>query len=139
MIAETLLSRLGSVKRTGVDRWLARCPAHDDKRPSLSVREIDGDRVLVHCWSGCGVGNVLEAVGLTFEALYPERLSPHAKPERRPFPAADVLRAVEWETLVVAVAASHLGNGRELTDPDRKRLLLAASRLSAAVRESGHA
>jgi hypothetical protein len=139
MIAEALLSHLDSVKRTGVDRWLARCPAHKDKRPSLSVREIDGERVLVHCWSGCAVGDVLAAVGLTFEALYPERPSHHAKPERRPFPAADVLRAVEWEALIVAVAASHLGNDGELTENDRKRLLLAASRLTAAVKESGHA
>jgi hypothetical protein len=139
MIASALLARLNGLKQTGVDRWLALCPAHDDKRPSLSVREIDSDRVLVHCWSGCGVEAVLAAVGLTFEALYPEHPSHHAKPERRPFPAADVLRAVEREALIVTVAASNLGNGGELTDDDRKRLLLAASRLTAAVQESGHA
>jgi hypothetical protein len=139
MTADTLLARLDGVKRTGVDRWLARCPAHDDKRPSLSVREIDGERTLVHCWAGCAVGDVLAAVGLTLEALYPERPSQYGKPERRPFPAADVLRAVEWETLIAAVAASYLGNGGHLTDCDRKRLFLAASRLTAAVRESGHA
>jgi hypothetical protein len=40
--------------------------------------------------------------------------------------------------LVVAVAASHLGNGVALTDDDRKRVLLASSRLTAAVQESGH-
>jgi hypothetical protein len=139
MIADTLLARLDGVKRTGIDRWLARCPAHNDKRPSLSIREIDGERSLVHCWAGCAVSDVLTAVGLTFDALYPERLSQYGKPERRPFPAADVLRAVERETLIAAVAASYLGNGGDLTDCDRKRLLLAASRLTAAVRESGHA
>jgi hypothetical protein len=55
MIADTMLSRLDGVRRTGADRWLALCPAHDDKRPSLSVREID-NRVLVHCWADCTVG-----------------------------------------------------------------------------------
>jgi hypothetical protein len=138
MIAELFLSHLDGVKRTGADRWLACCPAHDDKRPSLSIREIDGDRVLVHCWAGCSVEEVLGAVDLTFDSLYPTRPTHHARPERRPFPAADVLRASEHEALIVAVAASNLGNGLELTEEDRARLLLASSRLSAAVKESGY-
>ena len=137
MTAELLLSRLHGVRRTGVDRWLAKCPAHDDKRPSLGVREIDGDRVLVHCWSGCETGDVLAAVGLTFEDLFPKRPTHHAKPEKR-WPAPDVLRAVGSEAGIVAVAASTIGNGGSLTVEDRQRARLAASRLIAAVQESGH-
>ncbi len=39
-------------------RWhgasgIARCPAHDDRTPSLSVRDGDGGRLLTHCFSGC--------------------------------------------------------------------------------------
>lgn len=136
MIAELLLSHLDGVKRMGANRWLACCPAHDDKRPSLSIREIDGDRVLVHCWAGCAVEGVLRAVGLTFDALYPTRPTHHARSERRPWPAADVLRAVQSEALIVAVAGCNLGQGVTLTDEDHDRLLLASSRLSAAVQES---
>ena len=105
MIADTLLSRLDGVRQTGADRWLALCPAHDDKRPSLSVREID-DRLLVHCWAGCSVQDVIVAVGLTFDALYSERTTHRCKPDRRPFPAADVLRALEYDALIAAVAAA---------------------------------
>jgi hypothetical protein len=138
VIAERLLSRLDGVKRTGVDRWLARCPAHGDKHPSLSVREIDGDRVLVKCWSGCTVEDVLGAVGLTFESLYPERPKHCSRPQRRPFPAADVLRALAHEALIAAVAASSQGAGAELTEQDRRRLVLASARIATAVQESGH-
>ncbi len=138
MIANSLLSRLESVRQTGADRWLACCPAHNDKRPSLSIREIE-DRVLVHCWAGCPVEDVIGAVGLTFDALYPARMAHRCKPERRAFPAADVLRALEREVLIAAVAASTLGNGGELSDTDRARLLLASTRISAAVSESAHA
>ena len=138
MIAEALLSRLDCVKRTGVDRWLAKCPAHADKRPSLGIREIDSDRVLVKCWAGCLTGDVLAAVGLTFESLYPARPTHRAEPERRPWPAADILRAVASEAFVVAVAASTLANGSELSPVDRERLLLASSRLTAAVQESAY-
>jgi len=138
MIAEALLSHLDGIRRMGADRWLACCPAHDDKRPSLSIREVDGDRVLVHCWAGCSVGEVLDAVGLTFDALYPTRPTHHARPEKWLFPAADVLRATAREALIVAVAASNLGNGIDLSAEDRQRLLIASSRLAAAVQESGH-
>jgi putative DNA primase/helicase len=34
-------------------QWIARCPAHDDHTPSLSIGEGDGGKVLVHCFAGC--------------------------------------------------------------------------------------
>ena len=40
-----LLNRLESVKKVK-DGWKARCPAHDDRDPSLSVSEAIGGRVL---------------------------------------------------------------------------------------------
>ena len=140
MSAATLLEKLDSVKRIGVDRWLARCPAHTDRRPSLAVRELDDGRVLVHDFAGCAVGDVLAAVGLAFDDLSRRGLTrTSSRGERRPFPASDVLRAVEHEALIAAVAASRIGNGGELTEEDRARLLLASSRLTAAVQEAGHA
>jgi len=49
-----------------------------------------------------------------------------------------VLRALGSEAGIVAVAASTIGNGGSLTVEDRQRARLAASRLIAAVQESGH-
>lgn len=135
--ADVLLARLDSVRRTGPDRWLAKCPAHDDKNPSLAIRELGDGRILIHDFAGCAVHDVLAAVGLTFEALFPERLG-EFRPERRPFPAADVLRAIGFETLLVATAASNVANGITLSARDQERLALAAGRIAAAVEESGH-
>ena len=39
---ERLLSRLDGVRETSTGQYMARCPAHDDKSPSLSVTERDG-------------------------------------------------------------------------------------------------
>ena len=64
-----LLGRLSCVRQTGPGRWIARCRAHEDRSPSLSIRDID-DRVLVHTFAGCGFGDVLSAVGLTLADLY---------------------------------------------------------------------
>lgn len=74
MTVEALVSRLEGMKRTGPGRWVAKCPAHEDKRPSLSIRELDDGRILAHCFAGCAVDDVLAAIGLDFEALFPERL-----------------------------------------------------------------
>ena len=41
MSADALLSRLDSVKRTGPDRWIGRCPAHEDRSPRMAVCELD--------------------------------------------------------------------------------------------------
>lgn len=38
---------------TGEGQWLARCPAHADRTPSLAIRDGEGGRVLVRCWAGC--------------------------------------------------------------------------------------
>lgn len=49
---QDILAQLKNVKRQG-NEWQARCPAHDDSKPSLSVREGEGGKVLTHCHAGC--------------------------------------------------------------------------------------
>jgi hypothetical protein len=133
MSADTLLSQLAGVKKTSVNRWLACCPAHLDKHPSLAVRELDDERVLIHCFAGCSVEEVLHAVGLELDVLYPERpIGQCLQPERHPFSAKDILEAVRHETLIVSVAASNIAHGETLVEDDRKRLMLASRRLQAA-------
>ena len=63
-----VLSHFSNVRRSG-DGWVARCPAHEDKNPSLAIHERDG-KVLVHCHAGCATENVLAAVGLTMADLF---------------------------------------------------------------------
>lgn len=133
MSADALLSRLENVKRTGTDRWIARCPAHEDRRASLSIREIEDGRVLVHDFAGCSVEEVLAAAGLDMAALFPERELAFGKRERRPFNAVDVLRCTAFEALVVATAASNIAHGTALTPVDLERLKLASARLQAAA------
>jgi putative DNA primase/helicase len=41
--------------------WMARCPAHDERTPSLSIRYAN-DRILVHCFGGCDQKTVLDAL-----------------------------------------------------------------------------
>ena len=67
MNAEIICEALGG-KRTGRDRYKARCPAHDDKSPSLSIAQKE--RVLVFCHGGCTQEEVISALrsrGLWYE------------------------------------------------------------------------
>ncbi len=79
---DRLLERLERVKATGPGRWSACCPAHDDKSPSLAIRELGDERVLLHCFTGCSTADVLAAVGLEFADLFPpdSRAIGHANP-----------------------------------------------------------
>jgi putative DNA primase/helicase len=51
MSAKTIARALGG-RRAGAT-WMARCPAHADREPSLSIKDGDGGRVLVRCHAGC--------------------------------------------------------------------------------------
>ena len=134
MSAEKLLSRLEGVRRTGQNSWICKCPAHGDRHASLSIRELDDGRALLHCFAGCEPSNVLTAAGLSFEDLFPNRPpNQHLKRARRPFNAIDILRCVEFESLIAAVAAGNLAKGLTLNERDYERLLVAASRLQRAV------
>jgi hypothetical protein len=58
-----VLSKLdGVTARAGY--WMARCPAHEDRRPSLKVGRGDRQPVVMTCHAGCDTRDVLAAVGL---------------------------------------------------------------------------
>lgn len=68
-----ILNRLQKVRKLTANRYIARCPAHQDGRPSLSLSEKD-DKVLLHCFAGCHPTDILEAVGLSFDDLFAKPL-----------------------------------------------------------------
>lgn len=59
--AAAIAHALGDAIRNG-QGWLARCPAHDDRSPSLSLADSDNGRLLVKCFAGCDARAVLAAL-----------------------------------------------------------------------------
>ena len=131
MSAQVLLDRLQGVRHTARDRWIARCPSHDDRSPSLSVRELEDGRTLIKCFAGCGAIDVLSAVGLEWAALFPEKLN-HAAPSRSCIPARDLLEIISEETSIVSIVAADILARCEICEADWKRLAIAAARISRA-------
>lgn len=77
MSADKLVSKLNHAKevkaRKGHTRsWVALCPSHDDKSPSLCIDEADNGKVLIKCWSGCGANEVIDSVGMKYHELFPD-------------------------------------------------------------------
>lgn len=132
---EKLTARLEQVNKTGKNRYIARCPAHADKSPSLALEERDG-KVLFHCFAGCAPEDVLAAVGLEFSDLYPER-PVHGKPGQFKFNPYDTLRCVAKEAGIAAIAAAQAAAGKPLSPADVERATLASERLYDAVRLLG--
>jgi len=131
--AAVLLDRLDRVKQTGPNRWVARCPSHQDRSPSLSIRELDDGRVLVHCFAGCGALDVLEALGLDWGSLFPPQLR-HVEllTTASRIPARDLLEIISEEMTVVAVVAADLLENKAISEADWTRLSQAAHRIGRA-------
>lgn len=129
-----LLARCAKVRNTGTGTWVACCPAHDDKHPSMAVRELDDGRVLVHCFAGCSTEQILGALGLSFDALFPDSVKGDGTlPMHRPFPAADVLASLSNELDIIWIIAGDMQRKREISDADMDRLNLARRRFEAGM------
>ena len=93
MTAEALAAVIGA-RRSARGRWMARCPAHEDRSPSLSITEGHDGRVLLHCWAGCHTIDVLNALGFDWSALFagPPPSSAEMAKARREHERADAER-----------------------------------------------
>jgi len=103
--AETVALALGG-RRVG-RQWLAPCPAHEDTDPSLSLRDADDGKVLVHCHAGCGQSDVIGELrsrglwtGLDFTAIFksgsetaPDESTPCPTPSPAPTPGENRRRS----------------------------------------------
>jgi hypothetical protein len=132
---DAVLARLDSPREVAPGRWRARCPAHDGKsRSTLSLTRGDDDRVLLHCFGGCEVEQVVATLGLQLADLMPPAPTTHrAGPMRAPFVPAQVFGAVRHEVGVVSVIASDMHRSRAVSDDDYVRLKVAADRLDEAA------
>ena len=125
MNAQDILDRLEKV--TGSKgKWMACCPAHQDKSPSLAVTETD-DRVLVHCFSGCDTQDVTAAIGLNLADLFYNKLAGAEITERKRQRFEKVLKS---ERIQVAIINAVEKVERPLTTHERNRRSLGQQRIN---------
>lgn len=69
MRVDDFLGKLEKVTESGKGRWKARCPAHADDGPSLSVLEGADGKIVLKCFAGCGFEDILSAMNLEAKDL----------------------------------------------------------------------
>ena len=75
------LDQLDKVKKHG-KAWIARCPAHEDGRPSMRVAM--GDKgILITCYAGCSYHEITAAMGLRPSDLFFDALNSTKRAEYR--------------------------------------------------------
>lgn len=136
---ESLLERLSHV-RASRNGWVARCPAHDDRGPSLAVGQGDDGRVLAHCFAGCDVQQIVNAVGLDVSDLFEHGAEQEAVRGGRPQPPGGALHAywraalgvLDREATIIWLAGQQLARGSALSLADARRLDTACERVADA-------
>lgn len=79
MTVESFLNRLSGVRKTSAG-WQAQCPAHEDRKASLSISVAD-EKILIHCHAGCETVAILETMDLKAKDLFLSPLPKPGKPE----------------------------------------------------------
>jgi hypothetical protein len=122
-----VLDRFENVRKLGIDRWIACCPAHDDKTPSLSI-QYAGDKWLFHCHAGCATEDVISAVGLAWKDICPSNPAyAAATMQKRKLPPVDEL---DIDKTVIQMANNAIERGNSLSLEDQARVRLAIERVS---------
>lgn len=131
---EVLLSRLHSVKPSKANSWMARCPAHNGDGRSLAVTHSDDGRILIYCFAHeCDVSDILSAVGMSVQDLFPDRLPEHRyAPRKHGVSGMDVLRAMRNEAAILQLLAEEMGQG-ELQPAAYDRARQSAERIRKAL------
>lgn len=137
---DNLLSRLQKVKRVGKDSHIACCPAHQDKSPSMTIREIEEGKILLHCFGGCSVDEICRSIGITIADIMPDR-QPDAlrRPMTAPFNARDVLECIKNDAQLLALFISDVTQGKAITPQEAANAYKASCRIVAATRMGGTA
>lgn len=127
------LARLDGVTHAGKS-YKALCPAHGDKTPSLSVKECDDGRVLLHCFAGCGIGEIVAAMGMRMVDLFICGASKQYVCKIPGVSAQELRAAMDHERLILFIVKADQRAGRAVSQSDLDRNKIALNRIAMATR-----
>lgn len=130
---ENILKKLHKVKKTKGNEWIGCCPVHDDKTPSMGIKLTDDGKILLHCF-GCGSGGIeiIQAIGLNPEDLFPPRENRESRSKRIYYNPETVLKSLLYESSILSLAASDIVNGIS-SNEDAQRIELAHKKILDAT------
>lgn len=118
-VIEQIVERLQHVRNNAKGRYMACCPSHEDRSPSLQITEQPNGRVLIHCFAGCGGADVMEAIGMSLKDLYPEGELDHHIPGFKRKTDSTI------DELVLEIGDGWRKNGKHQTEAHKQEELAA--------------
>lgn len=134
---DILLDRLDGVRSNGVGKWVCRCPAHEDRNPSLSIRMGNDGVILMHCFAGCSTADVAKAIDLDLSDLFPPRQPDVHQAKPKAFALAPIVAAFEGDLIVCQLLLAEIGAGKLISPVDQEFARGAARRLLDAIQQGG--
>lgn len=131
-----LISRLRKVRPSGNNKFMACCPAHHDKNPSLSISMNNDGVIAIHCFAGCETIDVINEVGLNFSDLFPNDNKRTYKSNRKQFSATEILKILAKDITIVLAAASITRQGDILSNGEMELLQESYLRCQNALEAS---
>lgn len=130
-----LLNKLDKVKKTGADSYRACCPGHQGTNPTaLAIRQVDDGRILLKCHRGCSIDEILGAIGMDMNDLFPDgAIANHAGKVKQAFNPKDVLAAMHEEASIIYLYGKDVANKKPVTDDQFKRVLLSIERIKTSM------
>lgn len=130
---ESVLGRLDGVTRAGKS-YKALCPAHGDKSPSLSLKEGDDGRVLIHCFAGCLIEDVVAAIGMSMSDLFSSNEGGRHGPRIPGVSVRELKEATEFERQILFIVSADRMSGKSISQFDLERTKVALDRIEKARR-----
>lgn len=129
------ISRLSKVKRTGQGKFIAACPCHNDKSPSLGITEKPDGVILINCF-GCGASglDVCQTLDIDPVNLFPSSNNPkYEKQYRSGFSAWQVLYALKSDLIRLLIISSDLKKAEVITTDDRDFISEVILRINSGI------
>lgn len=120
---DEMISRLHNVKPRGKRAWLASCPAHEDRDPSLAITEADDGRILLKCFAGCTALDVIHSLGMEVKDLFPQHgLNPYGTMRKLEYEYNKKQHGMTRERAesVMLCFEGMVERGEKLSDEDKK-------------------
>ncbi len=136
MSINVILDKLQKVKSHGNGSFMACCPAHDDRSPSLSIKDNGDGRIMFKCFAGCETLDILQSIGLDWDDVMPpkqEKIVHTVKPKAFQIYATDAIQIIRIESQIILMAAMDITNGVKISDSEMDRVKKAMLRINTAL------
>ena len=136
MSVNKILNKLEKVKSNGNGSFMACCPAHADRSPSLSVKDNGDGRIMLKCFAGCETIDILQTIGLDWDDVMPPKIEKPVhviKSKEHKIYITDAINIIRNESRIITLAAIDIQKNIKMSEAEVNRVKIAMNRINIAL------